>query len=385
MKLVVGLGNPGDEYARTRHNVGFMVADRLALLARARFTAQKFAAELAEARLGPERVWIMKPQTYMNHSGDAVGAALRFWKLDLDDLLVVHDELELDPYRVQLKVGGGHGGHNGVKSVNAHLGGPDYARVRVGVGRPPAAMDPTDYVLGSFRRRMRTSLTPASCGPPKLPGSRSRLGASKAMNQVNRRGPGRPARNTKVDSSRKPARRRHGAGGAGTESVTDSSRRANRRYKPEGSDMAETKNFVREYETIYLIKAETPDDQVDEIKERLRGIVSREGGKVIRFTNQGKRKTAFPVAKNSKALYMHCLYVGRPGLVQEFERNLKMIDVVTKFQSVRIADEVDFDSRQVEPDVKIQPVEEESKPREERGEFAAGDEAFEGEPAEGME
>ena len=112
--------------------------------------------------------------------------------------------------------------------------------------------------------------------------------------------------------------------------------------------MAEAqKRLVREYETIYLLKAETPDEQVDEIKERLRGVVSREGGKVIRFTNQGKRKTAFPVAKNQKALFMHCLYVGNPGLVGEFERNLKMIDIVTKYQSVRLADDVDFEARQV--------------------------------------
>jgi small subunit ribosomal protein S6 len=149
--------------------------------------------------------------------------------------------------------------------------------------------------------------------------------------------------------------------------------------------MAEAKNLVREYETIYLLKAETPDDQVEEIKERLRGVVSREGGKVIRFTNQGKRKTAFPVSKNNKALYMHCLYIGKSGLVHEFERNLKMLDVVTKFQSVKLADGVDFDTRQVEADVKVAPVEEEPKPREERGEFAAGDEAFEADPAEGME
>ena len=143
--------------------------------------------------------------------------------------------------------------------------------------------------------------------------------------------------------------------------------------------MAETKqqqNLVREYETIYLLKAETPDDQVEEIKERLRGVVSREGGKVIRFTNQGKRKTAFPVSKNAKALYMHCLYVGKPGLVAEFERNLKMIDTVTKFQSVKIAEDVDFDARQVEADVKIQPVEDEPKPREERA-FGERDEGFE--------
>ena len=150
--------------------------------------------------------------------------------------------------------------------------------------------------------------------------------------------------------------------------------------------MAETKqqNLAREYETIYLLKAETPDDQVEEIKERLRGVVSREGGKVIRFTNQGKRKTAFPVAKNAKALFMHCLYVGKPGLVGELERNLKMIDSVTKFQSVKIAEDVDFDARQVEADVKIAPVEEE-KPREERSEFPPGEEGFEPEAAEGQE
>ncbi len=150
--------------------------------------------------------------------------------------------------------------------------------------------------------------------------------------------------------------------------------------------MAETKQqqLVREYETIYLLKAETPDDQVEEIKERLRGVVSREGGKVIRFTNQGKRKTAFPVGKNAKALYMHCLYVGKPGLVAEFERNLKMIDQVSKFQSVKIAEDVDFDARQVEADVKVAPVEDE-KPREERGESLPGDEPFEAEPAEGQE
>jgi small subunit ribosomal protein S6 len=147
--------------------------------------------------------------------------------------------------------------------------------------------------------------------------------------------------------------------------------------------MAETtKRLVREYETVYLLKAETPDDQVEEIKERLRGVVSRDGGKVIRFTNQGKRKTAYPVAKNGRALYMHCLYVGKPGLVAEFERNLRMIDLVTKFQSVKIADDVDFDARQVEADIKVQPVEDETvKPREER-EFGERDEAFEAEPIE---
>jgi small subunit ribosomal protein S6 len=146
--------------------------------------------------------------------------------------------------------------------------------------------------------------------------------------------------------------------------------------------MAEaTKRLVREYETVYLLKADTPDDQVEEIKERLRGVVNREGGKVIRFTNQGKRKTAFPVAKNGRALFMQCLYVGKPGLVAEFERNLRMLDLVTKFQSVKVAEDVDFDARQVEADVKIQPVEDEPKPREERA-FGEREEGFESETFE---
>jgi small subunit ribosomal protein S6 len=148
--------------------------------------------------------------------------------------------------------------------------------------------------------------------------------------------------------------------------------------------MAEaTKKLVREYETVYLLRPETPEEQVEEIKERLRGVVSREGGKVIRFTNQGKRRTAFPVAKDQKALFIHCLYLGLPGLVAEFERNLRMIDSVTKFQSVKLADGIDFESRAVEADVKVAPVEEE-KPREERS-FGDREEPFDAEPAEGGE
>jgi len=187
MKLLVGLGNPGEEYVRSRHNVGFMVADRVADLAHTRFLARKFASELAEARLGSERVWIMKPQTYMNSSGEAVGAALRFWKLALKDLVVVHDDLELEAYRVQLKVGGGHGGHNGLRSVNAHLGAPDYARVRIGVGRPPPRVDPIDFVLGSFPKAEEAELADCVSRASEAARLAVELGAQKAMNQVNRR------------------------------------------------------------------------------------------------------------------------------------------------------------------------------------------------------
>jgi len=187
LKLVVGLGNPGPEYARTRHNVGYLVADALALGLGARFDSQKFAAELAEARVGPEKVWLMKPRTYMNHSGEAVGAALRFWKLGREDLLVVHDDLELEPLRLQLKVGGGHGGNNGVKSVNAHVGGPDYARVRFGIGRPPPRVDPADYVLGRWPRAEDAAVDEAVDRAAEIARLVCELGVTKAMNQVNRR------------------------------------------------------------------------------------------------------------------------------------------------------------------------------------------------------
>jgi PTH1 family peptidyl-tRNA hydrolase len=187
LKLVVGLGNPGSEYERTRHNVGFLVAEELARVLGASFTVKKFASELAEAKAGGERIWIMKPQTYMNHSGEAVGPALRFWKLGVDDLVVVHDDLELEPFRVQLKVGGGHGGHNGLKSVNAHVGGPDYARVRVGVGRPPPMIDPADYVLGRWPRANDRDVRDAVERATDAAKLCCELGAHKAMNQVNRR------------------------------------------------------------------------------------------------------------------------------------------------------------------------------------------------------
>lgn len=187
MKLVVGLGNPGPEYARTRHNVGFLVAEELSRALRADFTVRKFGAEIAEATAGAERVWIMKPQTYMNHSGEAVGPALRWLKLGLDDLVVVHDDIELDAFRVQVKVGGGHSGNNGVKSVNAHVGGPDYARVRVGVGRPPPPVDPADWVLGKFSRGQERELEDCVAWASQAARAVVERGAVKAMNEFNRR------------------------------------------------------------------------------------------------------------------------------------------------------------------------------------------------------
>jgi len=187
LKLVVGLGNPGPDYARTRHNVGYLVADLLASECRADFRVHKFAAEIAEATVGGERAWIMKPQTYMNHSGEAVGPALRWLKVGLEDLVVVHDDIELDAFRVQVKVGGGHSGNNGVKSVNAHVGGQGYARVRVGVGRPPPQVDPADWVLGRFARGQEKELEECLAWATQAARAVVERGAVKAMNEFNRR------------------------------------------------------------------------------------------------------------------------------------------------------------------------------------------------------
>jgi PTH1 family peptidyl-tRNA hydrolase len=187
LKLLVGLGNPGPDHARARHNVGFLVADEVARQLRAGFTLRKFAAEVAEATLGGERLWIVKPQTYMNHSGESVGPAMRYWKLEPADLVVVHDDMELEPFRVQVKVGGGHGGHNGLKSLNLHLGTAEYPRVRVGVGRPPPQVDPADYVLGRLARAEDRDL--AECVEWAAAAARAVVekGAVKAMNEFNRR------------------------------------------------------------------------------------------------------------------------------------------------------------------------------------------------------
>jgi PTH1 family peptidyl-tRNA hydrolase len=187
LKLVVGLGNPGPDYARTRHNVGWMVADLLAGEWRTAFTVRKFGAEIAEASAGGERVWIMKPQTYMNHSGEAVGPALRWLKIGLEDLVVMHDDIELDAFRIQVKVGGGHSGNNGVKSVNAHVGGPGYARVRIGVGRPPPQVDPADWVLGRFGKGREQELEECIGWAAQAARAVVEKGAVKAMNEFNRR------------------------------------------------------------------------------------------------------------------------------------------------------------------------------------------------------
>jgi PTH1 family peptidyl-tRNA hydrolase len=149
--LVVGLGNPGREYARNRHNVGWLVVDELARRHGASWRS-KFSGQLADVRIDDHRVGLLKPETFMNDSGRAVSAARRFFKLEPDAILVVHDEIDLEPGRLQVRFGGGLAGHNGLRSIAQHLGTRDFLRLRVGVGRPGSGdpRAPADYVLSNF-------------------------------------------------------------------------------------------------------------------------------------------------------------------------------------------------------------------------------------------
>lgn len=158
MKLVAGLGNPGPKYAKNRHNLGFMVVDELATKWAADPFREKFNGLLSRARRDTGEVVLLKPQTFMNLSGESIQKALAFFKLGLADLIVVHDELDLPFGTLKVKVGGGAAGHNGLKSIAQHCGGPDFVRVRLGVGRPPQRG--ADHVLSDFSRE-ECSLLPS--------------------------------------------------------------------------------------------------------------------------------------------------------------------------------------------------------------------------------
>jgi PTH1 family peptidyl-tRNA hydrolase len=151
MKLFVGLGNPGAQYALNRHNVGFMAVDAIAASHDFPSWRKRFSGLASESKLSGEQVLLFKPQTFMNESGRAIGEAVRFYKLDLSDVVVFHDELDLAPGKVRVKAGGGVAGHNGLKSLTAHIGN-DYVRVRIGIGHPGAKDLVTGHVLQNFAK-----------------------------------------------------------------------------------------------------------------------------------------------------------------------------------------------------------------------------------------
>jgi peptidyl-tRNA hydrolase, PTH1 family len=151
MRLFVGLGNPGARYARNRHNIGFMALDRIAQDHGFAPWRTKFQGQVTDGRLGSEKVVLLKPETFMNLSGQSVGEAMRFFKLEPGDVTVFHDEIDLAPGRLKVKTGGGHAGHNGLRSIHAHLG-DSYQRVRMGVGHPGRKEAVAGYVLHDFAR-----------------------------------------------------------------------------------------------------------------------------------------------------------------------------------------------------------------------------------------
>lgn len=156
--IVVGLGNPGDEYARTRHNVGAMVVEDLAKRHHVTFSAHKSGNRIAEFKLGPIAITLAKPNSYMNSLGPQVRSLRDFYSLENSHLIALHDELDIDFATIRIKFAGGENGHNGLKSMTASLGGPEYFRIRLGIGRPPGRQDPADFVLKNFSSQERDEL-----------------------------------------------------------------------------------------------------------------------------------------------------------------------------------------------------------------------------------
>ena len=159
MKLIVGLGNPGRKYAGHRHNVGFMAVDEIARRHGFPPWRRGFSGEVAEGVIAGEKVLLLKPHTYMNESGRAVGEAVRYYRLAPEDVIVIHDELDLAPGRIRLKTGGGHAGHNGLRSIIAHVGA-DFHRLRIGIGHPGRKELVSSYVLHDFSKAERAWLEP---------------------------------------------------------------------------------------------------------------------------------------------------------------------------------------------------------------------------------
>ena len=151
MQIWAGLGNPGPQYAMHRHNVGFMALDVIAEMHGFGPIQKKFLGWVQEGRIGGEKIVLLKPATFMNESGRSVGEAIRFYKLDTDALTVFHDELDLAPFKVKVKQGGGHAGHNGLRSIDQHLG-PDFRRIRIGIGHPGHKDRVHNHVLGNYAK-----------------------------------------------------------------------------------------------------------------------------------------------------------------------------------------------------------------------------------------
>ena len=188
MKLIVGLGNPGREYAMTRHNVGFITVERLAEKLGVTVTEKRFSALIGQGQINGEKVILAKPQTYMNLSGEAVSAMLNWYKLDVADLLVIYDDMDLPCGQLRLRPGGGTGGHRGMESIIITIGEDSFPRLRVGIGKPALARFATaDFVLGRISEDEADLLREAIDLAVEAIGCIVREGINQAMNQYNRK------------------------------------------------------------------------------------------------------------------------------------------------------------------------------------------------------
>lgn len=205
--LVVGLGNPGPKYATTRHNIGWMALDELASTTSADSFRKKFSGEYAKAAIDGRSAVLLRPETYMNESGRSVQPAAAFFHVDIPDVIALHDELDLPFGEVRIKLGGGHAGHNGLRSMIRHLGSPDFLRIRIGIGRPPAGFrgEVADYVLSSFDSVERAMLSDIVAKAVDAVRKIATMGVTKAMNEVNTR--------PKGDTVRAPSSGLSGPGG----------------------------------------------------------------------------------------------------------------------------------------------------------------------------
>lgn len=185
--IIIGLGNPGKKYERTRHNAGFMAVDEISRRTGIAVTQEKHHSLIGKGRICQDEAVLAKPQTYMNESGRAVAALLQDAYLEPDRLIVLHDELDLPLGTVRIKTGGGHGGHNGLRSIIENIGTSDFTRIRIGIGRPAAGMDAADYVLTSFGADERTIAAEATVRAADAVMAIVSDGVTGAMNAINQK------------------------------------------------------------------------------------------------------------------------------------------------------------------------------------------------------
>lgn len=216
MKLFVGLGNPGSEYAGNRHNVGFMAVDRIASVHRFGPWKRKFQSLAADGEIDGEKILVLKPETYMNESGRAVGEAARFLKIPEENIVVFYDEIDLAPTKLKVKTGGGNAGHNGLRSLSAHIGN-EYVRVRIGVGHPGVKELVVKWVLNDFTKADHEWLDPLLDAIAASAGRLARGDQARFMTDVAKivggnGAPEKPAKAAKEDAPPRPARAPHPAG-----------------------------------------------------------------------------------------------------------------------------------------------------------------------------